>query len=467
MLETLQTFLEINAALVLFVYGLVFFVLGLAIALQSRHHSRLEFARSLGWLSAFGFAHGLHEWGDIFIPIQATYLGEPAITVLQVLQVILLALSFGFLFQFGAELLRPRWPRLVILPLVVMVVWGLVFIMPGLTLSWDMEVWHTQASIWARYLIGFPGGLLAAYGLRFQAQRTIKPLKLKPIYRTLQMGGAALLAYAILGGLVVPRGEFFPANWLNNEQITTWIGVSPPVLRSLTGLLLAIAIIRALEVFDIEVDHIIEQMELERNLVEERERIGRELHDGVIQTIYTAGLLVESARKKLDEPEIAAQRLERAMGVLNEAIAGLRAYIGGLRPEPDRPSLSAGIRAKAADLRLATLVNVRMEIDLPEEQPFNPANVPHVLAILSEALSNAARHAQAKNVWVRAHCQDRKLVLSVEDDGHGFQAGDDHAGYGLRNMRDRARLLGGELTIDSQPGKGTQVILKTPWESGI
>ena len=116
-MDAVRYFFELNQDPVFFVYGLVFFVLGLAIALQSRRHSRLDLARSMGWLAAFGLAHGLHEWGDIFIPIQATYLDTAVIRVLQVLQVILLALSFGFLLQFGIELLRERWPRLTFLPL--------------------------------------------------------------------------------------------------------------------------------------------------------------------------------------------------------------------------------------------------------------------------------------------------------------------------------------------------------------
>ncbi|HEX6387510.1 MAG TPA: hypothetical protein VF177_22810, partial [Anaerolineae bacterium] len=108
MIEGLRQFFELNNTLVLFVYGQVFFVMGLAIALQSRHRSRLELARSLGWLAAFGLVHGLHEWGHIFIPIQAVYVDTTILRLLQVLHVLLLALSFGFLSQFGVELLRER-----------------------------------------------------------------------------------------------------------------------------------------------------------------------------------------------------------------------------------------------------------------------------------------------------------------------------------------------------------------------
>ena len=98
-----REFFDLNQTIILFVYGQVFFVLGLAITWQSRRHSRLDLARSLGWLGAFGLVHGLHEWGDIFIPIQGEYLSQAWIETLLLLQVCLLAFSFACLFQFGVE----------------------------------------------------------------------------------------------------------------------------------------------------------------------------------------------------------------------------------------------------------------------------------------------------------------------------------------------------------------------------
>src|SRR5690606_33598388 len=112
MRAALRYFFYINNELVIFAGGLVFFVLGLAIALQTRRQSRLELARSLGWLSIFGITHGLHEWGHLFIPVQATYMNHAGISLLQVFQVLLLGLSFWALFQFGADLLQDRWPEI-------------------------------------------------------------------------------------------------------------------------------------------------------------------------------------------------------------------------------------------------------------------------------------------------------------------------------------------------------------------
>ena len=85
---TLAEFFLLNRSIIYFVYGLVFFVLGFAIILQARQSSRLDLARSLRWLAAFGIAHGFHEWGDLFIPIQATYLSPQVMRLLYILHLL-------------------------------------------------------------------------------------------------------------------------------------------------------------------------------------------------------------------------------------------------------------------------------------------------------------------------------------------------------------------------------------------
>ena len=96
---------ETNRIIVLSVYGQVFFVMGLAIAFQSRRRSRLPLARALPWLAGFGIVHGLMEWGYLFVPIQAGFLPQPVIELLLVLQLAMKPISFALLFQFGVELL--------------------------------------------------------------------------------------------------------------------------------------------------------------------------------------------------------------------------------------------------------------------------------------------------------------------------------------------------------------------------
>ncbi len=463
MLDFLREFLEINSVLVWFVYGLVFFVLGLAITLRSRAHSRLELARHLVWLAAFGFLHGLNEWGDLFIPIQATYLSAATVNLLYFVQSLILAASFAVLFQFGAELLHDRWPASRLLPTFISLAWLAWFLISHAQLQGDMLAHRDIASAWARYLIGFPGALLSAVGLHYQVQKQIKPLHLKRIETPFRIASFTLAAYAVTGGLIVPPADFFPASWLNNDTVVAVLGINPPVIRSIIGLTLAIAVIRALEVFQIEVDRTIQQMKVERELIYERDRIGRELHDGAIQTIYTAGLLVETATRRLNQDSDLTQPLTRAGKAINEAIADLRSYIGGLRPPEERQSLRHALAERAADSQLASLVDIDWSLDLPEDLSFQTARIPHVLGILNEALSNAIRHAGARHVRVHASHSDNKLELVIEDDGRGFNKHLDERGYGLRNMQDRARLLDGSLHIQSKPGIGTKIVLSAPW----
>lgn len=464
MVDALRHFFELNEVIVLFVYGQVFFVMGLAIALQSRRHSHLELADSLLWLALFGSLHGLHEWGYIFIPVQATYVSQEIVILLEMIQVVLLALSFGCLFAFGADLIRNRWRRMMILPLVFMGIWCLWFGLTGMVRGITDPEWLREAAIGARYALGLPASLVTAYGLRYQAEQTIKPLNLGHIYRTLRVAGFTFIGYGFLAGLIVPAGDFFPAAWLNEERVLAVLGTPASVLRSLAGLIMVTAIIRAMEVFDLEVERLIERMELEKNLAAERERIGRELHDGAIQQAYTAGLIIQSARRQVEAESLVGQRLDRAMTALNEAIASLRAYMSELRPTPENVSLEEGLRQQAADPRLSTLLDIRLDVAGLDDVSFDPAQTNHVLAIVGEALANAARHAEARHVEIRARKRDGVFWLQVEDDGRGFAAGEDGGGYGLRNMRDRARLLGGHLSVESAPGEGARITLEMPWE---
>lgn len=464
MVDALRNFFDLNSALVFFVYGQVFFILGLAILLQSRRHSRLGLARSLRWLGAFGLTHGLHEWGIFFIPIQAAYMSISMLTILQIIRVLLLGLSYFFLFQFGAELLSERWPILLSIPSTVTAIVLIFFFIAALEGNRGIGPWQQQTTIGLRYFIGFPGAVLAAIGLRYHAKQHIKPLNLQHIYRMFRIAGISMIVYGLFTGLIVPAGDFFPANWLNDSLTVRWVGIPVPVFRSLVGLVITITIIRALEVFDLEIDSRIEQLEIEQSLVAERERIGRELHDGAIQQIYTAGLIVDSARRKVEEADPIAQKLDRAVIVLNQAITGLRAYMKELRQEPIPVSLIQGLEQQADDPRFKSLMDVYLSSELPPDLDLDPVQATHVLAITAEALSNAARHAQARKVDIEADVENGRLLINIRDDGRGIQKQETSSGYGLRNMRDRARLLGGELSIESEPGQGTQITLSVPLE---
>jgi signal transduction histidine kinase len=453
----MNDFFTYNRPIMLFAYGQVFFVLGLAIFLQSRRHSRLRLARDLRWLAAFGLLHGLHEWGWVFIPIQSEFLAERYITLLQLAQLLLLASSFTCLLVFGSLTVAPHRMALARLTMGLTLGWSLIFITVCLTRLLSDETWYRTGAIWARYLIGFPGAILAAWGFYTHAQTELIHLSERHIYRMLQIAGMALVAYAFWAGLVVREDNFFPANVLNQAAVEGYLVFPVEVFRSLSGLALTVSMIRALEMFDIEVDRMIEDMEIHRIQAEERDRIGQEIHDGAIQAIYSAGLLVKSAQQHADGNSNVAVRLDRAQQVLDGAVTDLRQYMISLRAEQPLETLAEGLRRLAADPRFGSLLDIQVQVE--ETVPLTPTQVGHALSIVQESLANTARHAHARHVTICLCQQSEGFSLRIEDDGRGFDQAAVVPGFGLRAMRDRARLLGHPLTIRSQPGKGTTIIL--------
>lgn len=464
-MENVRTVFSLNHEIIYFGYGLVFFILGLAIALQSRSYSRLDLARSLKWLAAFGFTHGLHEWGDLFIPIQAQYLGPTAFVILHWFHLLLLAGSFAFLCHFGTALVRPmgRWHWLRGTSAGLFVVWAIAVFFPLRLLLPGFTEWHDTADAIARYFIGFPGALLAAYGLRQHSIKRIVPLHVPHIVRMLQFAGTMLAWYSVFSGLIGPPVGFFPGNLINAVTVEQVVGVPPPVFRSLIGLGLTVAIIRALEVFNLETARVIESMEQRQILAAERNRIARELHDGAIQKVYTAGLLVESAQNLTREGSRLSARLGKAANVLNDAISDLRRSLDELHSAPVEEPFDLALRKLAGEPRFRSLVDVSLNLDLPASASLSPVRADHVLAIVSEALSNVIRHSHASQVKIGARYKSGRLIVRVEDDGVGLPR-DVEAGYGLRNMRDRARLLGGQIGLSSTGGRGTVVTLDIPWK---
>jgi signal transduction histidine kinase len=465
-MDWVHNFLVSNRELIFFVYGLIFFVLGLAIVLQTRRSSRLELARSLRWLALFAFLHAFNEWGDLFIPIQSPHLRSGVIDILLAAQLLLLGASFAFLFEFGVVLLSQAGNarRLHALPAALMGIWLFISYFILLPAFSDLQAWHHTSSALARYFIAFPGALISAYALRHNTLARIAPLGVPAIVTNLRVAGISLFLYALLAGLIPPAVSFFPGNIINESSFEGWVGIPTMIFRSSVALVMAVTIIRALEIFEVETDRRIEELEQSSIISSERERLARELHDGALQKVYTAGLLVESAARLAAPGTPLASRLDRAVSALNDSIIDMRHNLAELHSE--RPhagqDLEQSLEQLAADPHFNSLMSITFNGMLPSSHTLSPLRVEHVVAVAHEALSNVARHAHAQNVSITFENKEEELLVIIQDDGVGYEP-ESAAGYGLRNMRDRARLLGGELEINGIKGKGTKVILTIPW----
>jgi signal transduction histidine kinase len=321
-----------------------------------------------------------------------------------------------------------------------------------------LEGWHCNSTIWARYLIGLPGAVLTALGLRTQAQNEVILSSGRRIYGMLQVAGFSMLAYALVGGLLGPPASFFPSNVLNQTIIESTTGVPIEVFRSLTGLFFAASMIRALEVFDIEVDRLIETMEVETIRAAERERIGQEIHDGAMQGIYSISLILESVQKRTDGDSVLIDRLKQARQVLEMVISDLRRYMLSLRAHPPEGTLVEELERLIALPRFSSLVDVRLEVR--DEPKVTPKQAEHLLSLTQEALSNVVRHAEASQVTIGLRRVNRHFVLEIGDDGRGFDQTQVTPGFGLQAMRDNVCMLSADLRIDTAPGNGTTLIVE-------
>jgi signal transduction histidine kinase len=210
----------------------------------------------------------------------------------------------------------------------------------------------------------------------------------------------------------------------------------------------------------------IEELEQQQIINSEHERLARELHDGAIQKVYTAGLLVESA-SHLTEPDTElGLRLKRAVVVLNDAIADLRHNLVELNQRdsfPSDESVAQLLANMAQNPHYNTLVNISLDLELPKQKTISPLRTRHLRAIINEAFANIVRHAKARNVLLKALDLGEHVQILINDDGIGFTA-NSRSGYGLRNMRDRIRLLNGELNFSEPSHKGTTITFEIPWE---
>lgn len=201
-------------------------------------------------------------------------------------------------------------------------------------------------------------------------------------------------------------------------------------------------------------------------VLEERNRIGMDLHDGIIQSIYGVVLALENVRHVVDESSREAkERIQRAIDDLNQAIRDIRAYILNLRPRQlGTDGLMNGIKRLVAEYRANTFSEVSvsgLDLDL-KDLPHS-----HALAlflICQEALANTAKHAQAKNVQLSIWTTNDRVLLKVHDDGKGFdlEKMTTNIGHGLVNMQTRAHAVGGEVDITSIINDGTTILAWVP-----
>ncbi len=259
---------------------------------------------------------------------------------------------------------------------------------------------------------------------------------------------------SFLGVPVTVRGEVVGRLYLTNKLREAEFSADDQVLVEMFALHAGIAIENA---------HLYERVQ-RLAVLDERDRISRDLHDGVIQSIYAVTLSLDDIPELVGEssPE-AGKRVDDAIDALHTVIRDLRNFIYGLAPLlTDSGGLLDGLRTLADELRR----NTGTEIGVVGEEPDGISGevFAELLVIAREALSNVARHSGATNVSMQVGAPADQVELEIADDGRGFNldANVAHGHHGLANMRARAEALGGSFNIKTALGTGTRIIVTVP-----
>ncbi len=464
-----------------FIYGLSFFVMGIAIAFQVRRNSSFTMAKSLWLLAAFGFIHGISEWAYFYIPYKAPIRPSDLFFTLKMIELSLIGISFVLLLFFGIKLLYDIKKKVYF-----KYVFGLAIILTFFWLSYfvffrliivreDVKYWATLANIFSRYFFGLPGGLLSAYAVYLQKGQ-IKYFGGTAVLLSINILVISFMGYAIFAGAIVPTANYFPASFLNTNNFFNWTTIPIALVRTFFSLLITFSMLKVLKLFQIEKTAFINQVVGENAVLMERERIKRDLHDGIIQSLYALGLNMKDIEYFIEEDNIGEAKLKITNSIENvdNTIRDLRMYIQDLK------------RAELAGLSLDQLIdklekrfNERFDIEVVVDNRLK-ANINvtpeikiHLYHILNELLANVIKHANASRVELKLLPDGENIEIIVEDNGIGFEEKEFKQGeymqgrWGIVNIQERVHSMGGYFNIKSNKGIGSRIIVEIPLKEEV
>jgi len=492
-----------NIIVVFFLYGLAFFALGLALLLAARRKSEFRFAQAIRPLAAFGILHGLHEWYEMYQKYAALTGGYTPALWEEMVRLTFLVASFVGLLAFGITLLNPApdkpWRTY---PAIggMLALWALALVAVHMRFAPPADELLAVGDVLARYSLGIPGAALGAWALMTQ-QRTFRAHNLSQFGQDLVWCAAALLLYGVVGQIFVRPTLLVSSQFLSSTNFLQWFGIPVQLFRASMAAVLTFYMARALHAFEVEGQRRLEHALLaERRINQERERlnaelqhqqvlladlldrlvdtqeaerqrIARELHDATGQSLTAISLGLRGVQRVLEDRDpTTAGQLRELETYSTGALGELRRIIADLRPSQlDDLGLVPALRWFAQSFQPRWGVNC--EFRLIGEAVRLPADTETVIfRIVQEALSNVARHAGARNATVSLDTQPDAVVVTISDDGRGFDIAAlrngqrTRSGWGLLGIQERSRLLRGDCVIQSTPGQGTTVRVTLPRE---
>ncbi|MBF0429921.1 MAG: sensor histidine kinase [Fibrobacteria bacterium] len=467
-MSIVSQFIVNHMVLVYFFYGLSFFSLGISILTQTRKGSAFNFGANLWLLGLFGLLHGFNEWMDMLLLLGESYWSTSGVTILENVRFFLGKISYIFLFEFGLQtvVVSELPKRKAILTSVSMYAFLVaVLFWKGISSGFS-AAWFANTDLFMRYVFAFPGALLTGLSFFLQKKaREITRLKEKRITHWFSAAAVLFVLYAVLSGLIVKGGNFFPATVLNYSNFIALTGVPVQIFRACCAFGILYYLLRILHIFEMEKSQKLKEAyeEVLKISTREQERIGQEIHDGLCQQLTGILFNTQMLEKKMEQAEPGYnEELHKLNGYLNDAISDARRMSKHLFPvEIEKHGLVFAIREFCQSISVMHNVVCKAEIEDTVELK-DHMKATHLFRIAQEAIHNTVKHAGASAITVTlADIGHGILELVVTDNGMGIADADEQRrGMGITIMHYRAKVLEGTLRIEGNPNEGTKVICR-------
>lgn len=469
----MNDFMDHNLPLIYFVYGLSFFVPGFIILYQSLKDSKIGLSSFMKYLGLFFLLHGIGDWAPVFFPYQKEIYTENIMMYLQSSHLLVVIFSYYFLFIYGIKVITKNnsLKNKLFLQIPNIALLFFVFVITILFFKSNFEHWHNNVDILVRYILGFPSAVLTAIALKNERD-LFKANYLPSVRRCLRVTSITFFIYAFISGIIVPKGEFFPANLINNESFFNIVGIQIQFFRALCGVIVAYSMINILGIFQRDFIKKLEEAEKESVILGERQRISQDIHDGTMQALYGVGLRLQYVESQLkDYPDEAIkEHLHYTIKKIGATSKEIRSYITDLRPRYEDSELIGEIKNIVTDFISESNIQIRFDYDQAGEIDIKPYIISQLSFIVKEALNNIRKHSEASIGQIVLKVFEGKIELTIKDNGCGYNCVNEeclksnNVGFGLKNMFNRVQDLHGVFNISSNSGSGMGISIIIPLE---
>jgi signal transduction histidine kinase len=466
----ISTFFAENIVLMRIIYTILFFLMGFAIFLKLNRGSELKIAKWLWLLALYAISFGLYILVLVFLQLKEPYLTEQALFALRSLSLGLIAFAFMMIFWLGIRLVLEIYP-------IKALYWGGLAMSVAWTLAAIIFLLFSKEGLYialmdnlSRYVFALPGMFLSGYGLMLHVKE-VERYKVPALVKNIKGLAYTFFIGVFLVGMIANHPVLWPARILNGETFFNAVGLPIIFFRSIHLVFMTHFVVKIVSVFELEREHRLEEALKRQVLAEERDRIARELHDGIIQSIYGVGLKLQQfsilREKRVAEAD---KQMEMAKEDLDRVIQDIRAYIEELQLDYYAcVSLKEAMTQLVCEFKENAMMAVELSIEGKQGGVLNVLQANHILQVMRELLSNAAKHSRASTVRIKAIFGERELIIHVSDDGIGFDPDKvksaEHPGEkrGLENIFHRVMILQGKSMFYSAPRQGTHFEFTFPY----